>query len=91
MKRHLVAVCLFGVIVADGRLVRAQESVDLLLHSGKIFTADERLLTFSSVVARDGRIVALGWDALRDQHCAERRIDLGTDWSCQGLSTRIFK
>ena len=77
MKRLVAAVSLLSALAMPGRLSWAQESVDLLLHSGKIFTADERLSTFSSVALRDGRIVALGWDALRDQYRAERLVDLG--------------
>jgi predicted amidohydrolase YtcJ len=56
--------------------LRAQESVDLLLHNGKIFTADELLSTFTAVAVRDDRIVALGWDGLLDQYRAVRTVDL---------------
>ncbi|MEE2964649.1 MAG: amidohydrolase [Acidobacteriota bacterium] len=75
-RRLSAVVCLASVLVCSGRSARAQEPVDLLLHNGKIFTADVRLSTFSSVAVRDGRIVALGWDALRQQYRAERTIDL---------------
>ncbi len=76
LSRRLSVACLACALVASGRPVGAQEPVDLLLHSGKIFTADVRLSTFSFVAVRDGRIVALGWDALREQYRAERTIDL---------------
>ena len=46
MKRLVVVVSLLSALAMPGRLACAQESVDLLLHSGKIFTADERLSTF---------------------------------------------
>ena len=80
MSMKMVTVCsgvagsliLVGVIAA-----RAQESADLLLHSGKIFSADQLLSTYSAVAVRDGRIVALGWDDLGEQYHAERSIDLG--------------
>ena len=53
-----------------------QEPVDLLLHNGKVFTADALLSTYSAVAVRDGRIVALGWDELADRYRAARTIDL---------------
>ena len=55
---------------------QAQEPVDLLLHDGKVFTADPLLSTYSSVAVSDGRIVALGWDELADTYSATRTIDL---------------
>ena len=73
MKRFLLAVWMLCVIVAPAR---AQESVDLILHNGKIFTADQLLSTFSAVAVRDDRIVALGWDGLLDQYRAARTVDL---------------
>ena len=73
MKRFLLAVWMLCVTVAPAR---AQESVDLILHNGKIFTADQLLSTFSAVAVRDDRIVALGWDGLLDQYRAARTVDL---------------
>ena len=74
MNRSVVAAFLLCVMAAP---VRAQEPVDLLLRSGKVFAADELLSTYSAVAVRDGRIVALGWDGLGDQYRAARTIDLG--------------
>ena len=73
MKRFLLAVWMLCVTVAPAR---AQEAVDLVLHNGKIFTADQLLSTFSAVAVRDDRIVALGWDGLLDQYRAARTVDL---------------
>ena len=53
-----------------------QEPVDLLLHNGKVFTADPLLSTYSAVAVRDGRIVALGWDELAERYRAARTVDL---------------
>ncbi len=77
MTRRLSAACVAFALVTSVRPAQAQEPVDLLLHSAKIFTANERLSTFSAVAVRDGRIVALGWDALREQYRAQRSVDLG--------------
>ena len=75
MKRLVIAGWILCLMAAFP--LRAQESVDLVLHNGKIFTADQLLSTFSSVAVRDGRIVALGWDGLLDQYQATRTVDLG--------------
>ena len=74
MRPSLVAVALAGTLAVTAQ---GQEAVDLLLHNGKIFTADQLLSTYSSVAIRDGRIVALGWDPLPGQYRADRTIDLG--------------
>jgi predicted amidohydrolase YtcJ len=77
IPRRVAAAGLALVCVVFARSIQAQEAVELLLHSGKIFTADDRLSTFSAIAVRDGRIVALGWDALRQQYRAARSVDLG--------------
>jgi len=69
----LVAAWLPGLAAAPAQ---AQEPVDLLLHNGRVFTADELLSTYSAVAVRDGRIVALGWNELTDRYRAARTIDL---------------
>ena len=75
MKRFLIAAWILCAPMVGS--AQAQETVDLLLHNGKIFTADELLSTFSAVAVRDGRIVALGWDGLLDRYRAARTVDLG--------------
>lgn len=74
MRQLLIAGGILCVLAAAP--LRAQESVDLLLHNGKIFTADQLLSTFTAVAVRDDRIVALGWDGLLDQYRAVRTVDL---------------
>ena len=71
MRRLLIAAWLAGAVTAG-----AQEPVDLLLHNGKVFAADELLSTYSAVAVRDGRIAALGWDDLAERYRAARTIDL---------------
>ena len=63
MRQLLIAGGILCVLAAAP--LRAQESVDLLLHNGKIFTADQLLSTFSAVAVRDDRIVALGFPILQ--------------------------
>ena len=56
--------------------VHGQESADLILHNGKIFTADALLSTHSTLVVRDGRIAAVGGERLLRQYRASQVIDL---------------
>ncbi len=74
MRRILYAASLLALTGASP--ARAQEPVDLLLHNGKVFAADELLSTYSAVAVRDGRIAALGWDELTERFRAARAIDL---------------
>ena len=77
MKLVPVALITVGWLVSTGMTpARAQESADLLLHSGKIFSADQLLSTYSAVAIRDDRVVALGWGELGERYEAERIIDL---------------
>ena len=52
MRRVWIAA--WVVYAAAAAQVQAQEPVDLLLHNGKIFTADALLSTYSAVAVRDG-------------------------------------
>ena len=54
----------------------AQEPVDLLLHNGKVFTADAMGSLHRAVAIRGNRIVAVGGNALLDRYSALRTIDL---------------
>ena len=79
MKRTGIGALAAAVLVfAAAAQARAQERepADLLLHNGKVFTADALLTTYSAVAVRDGRIVGLGWDGLAGRFDAERTIDL---------------
>ena len=77
MKRTAIGAWMAAVLVL-GAAAQAQERepADLLLHNGKVFTADALLTTYSAVAVRDGRIVGLGWDDLGGRFDAERAIDL---------------
>ena len=77
MKRTGIGALVAAVLLL-GAAAQAQERepADLLLHNGKVFTADALLTTYSAVAVRDGRIVGLGWDDLAGRFDAERTIDL---------------
>ena len=76
-QRGIGAAWVAGVLVI-GAAAQAQEPepADLLLHNGKVFSADALLSTYSAVAVRDGRIAGLGWDGLARRFDAERTIDL---------------
>ena len=74
MRRLLIAAWL--LTLAGASPAPAQEPVDLLLHNGKVFAADELLSTYSAAAVRNGRIVALGWNELAERYRAGRTIDL---------------
>ena len=65
-----------GLVVGAAAHAQDPEPADLLLHNGKVFSADALLSTYSAVAVRDGRIVGLGWDGLAARFEAERTIDL---------------
>ncbi len=75
--RKILWVWLLALTLPLAAPLHAQDVVDLILHDGKIFAADELLSTYTSIAIRNGRIVALGWDGLLDQYRADRVIDLG--------------
>jgi predicted amidohydrolase YtcJ len=58
--------------------VRAQgEAADLLLFNGKIVTVDDAFSIREAIAIKDGRILAVGGNELRNRFAAARSIDLG--------------
>ncbi|HJS74257.1 MAG TPA: amidohydrolase family protein, partial [Vicinamibacteria bacterium] len=55
---------------------RPKESADLVLHDGKIVTADEAFSIHEALVVKDGKIIAVGANDLADSYEAARVIDL---------------
>ncbi len=55
---------------------RPKEPADLVLHNGKIVTADEAFSIHEAVVVKDGKIVAVGGNDLLDSYEAARVVDL---------------
>ncbi|MGA2741718.1 MAG: amidohydrolase [Bryobacteraceae bacterium] len=61
-------------------LVNAQsqtEPADLILFNGKIVTVDDAFSIRQAIAIKDGRILAVGSNELRDRYHAARSIDLG--------------
>ena len=73
--RDTALIPVWALIIASST-VSAQEPADLLLHNGRIFTADDMLNVAEAIVIRDNRIVAVGGEGLTEQYRARRTIDL---------------
>ena len=54
----------------------SQEAVDLIVHNGKVFTADNMMSIRRAMAIRGGRIVAVGGEDIVSQYRAPRVIDL---------------
>jgi predicted amidohydrolase YtcJ len=52
------------------------ENVDLILHGGKVVTVDPTFSVRSAIAVRDGKIVAVGTEAIVRDYKATRTIDL---------------
>ena len=59
------------------KLLYAQSaSADLILYNGKIVTVDDAFSIREAIVVKDGRIVAVGGNELRNRYTAARTLDL---------------
>ena len=67
--------CQLAAVNSAGAL-QAREPADLILHRGKVVTLDDRGRIASTVVVRDGKIVAVGNESLLDRFSSARTIDL---------------
>ncbi|HEX5226725.1 MAG TPA: amidohydrolase [Bryobacteraceae bacterium] len=58
-------------------LLQAQSTpADLILYNGKIVTVDDAFSIREAIVVKDGRILAVGGNELRNRYSAARSIDL---------------
>ena len=62
------------------------EPVDLLLHSGVVLALEEAGTTGTALVIREGKVVAVGGDELRDRYAAEREVDLAGRTAMPGFN-----
>ncbi len=65
---------------------RTKEPADLLLHNGKIVTADEAFSIHEAVVVKDGKIVAVGGNDLLDSYEASQVVDLQGKMAMPGFN-----
>jgi predicted amidohydrolase YtcJ len=52
------------------------QSADLLLYNGKIVTVDSAFSIHQAIVVKDGKVLAVGTNELRNRYSAARSIDL---------------
>jgi predicted amidohydrolase YtcJ len=71
-RRHFI-----GAAGALSLLNAQTEIADLVLFNGKIVTVDERLSIREAIAIKDGRILAVGTNDLRNRYPTARSIDLG--------------
>jgi len=65
-----------GAVGVTGLRAQGTATADLLLFNGKIVTVDDAFSIHQAVVVKDGRIVAVGSNELRNRYAAARAIDL---------------
>ncbi len=72
-RRFLAGV---GAASLVSRLQAQGASADLVLYNGKIVTVDDAFSIRQAIAIKDGRILAVGGNELRNQYSAARTIDL---------------
>jgi predicted amidohydrolase YtcJ len=68
-----------AISLSRSALLQAQtrgEAADLVLFNGKIVTVDDAFSIREAIAVRDGRILAVGTNELRNRYTAARTIDL---------------
>jgi predicted amidohydrolase YtcJ len=65
-----------GAAGVTGIQAQGNASADLVLYNGKIVTVDDAFSIRQAVVVKDGKIVAVGGNELRNRYSATRAIDL---------------
>jgi predicted amidohydrolase YtcJ len=66
-----------GAVSAGVSSLQAQTApADLVLYNGKIVTVDDAFSIREAIVVKDGRIVAIGGNELRNRYAGARAIDL---------------
>ena len=70
MRRLILAVAIGAVGGVCGTLLSAQERADLALFNGSVFPADGSAAVYSTIVVRDGRVLALGGTELLGRYRA---------------------
>ncbi len=65
-----------ATLVCSATASSAQQPADLLLHNGKIAVVDDTFSIHQAIVAKDGKIVAVGGNDLATKYRATRTVDL---------------
>ena len=72
--------------IAAASACSAPEPVDVLLHSGVVLALDQAGAAGTALAVRDGRVLAVGGDELRDRYAAEREVDLAGRTALPGFN-----
>ena len=62
------------------------EAADLLLHSGVVLALDDTATTGTAVAVRDGKVLEVGGDAVRNRYAAAREVDLAGRTALPGFN-----
>jgi predicted amidohydrolase YtcJ len=65
-----------GALLLSAAVAGHAEPADVLLYNGKVLTIDERFSIQTTLAVRDGRILAVGGEELREKFQAPLSIDL---------------
>jgi len=75
-RRQFLGAAGAASLVGASRLQAQTQAADLVLFNGKIVTVDDAFSIRQAIVIKDGRILAVGGNELRNQYTAARAIDL---------------
>src|SRR5580658_11172493 len=75
-RRQFIGVAGAASLAAAARLQGQGAAADLVLYNGKIVTVDDAFSIRQAIVIKDGRIVAVGGNELKNQYSGARAIDL---------------
>jgi predicted amidohydrolase YtcJ len=79
-RRNFLGTAAGALTLSQAEFLQAQsrgEAADLILFNGKIVTVDDVFSIRQAIVVKDGRILAVGGNELRNRYTAARSIDLG--------------
>jgi predicted amidohydrolase YtcJ len=74
LRRQFLAAA--GALAVSQALKAQREPADLVLFNGKIVTVDDAFSIRQAIAIKDGRIIAVGGNELRNRYAAARSIDL---------------
>src|ERR1700732_509130 len=84
-RRQFLGVAGVASLDVPMRLQAQGETADLVLFNGKIVTVDDAFSIRQAIAIKDGRILAVGGNELRNRYAAARSIDLGGRTVLPGL------
>lgn len=74
--KHFASLCLVAMATSAMAQAPTPAPADMMLYGGKVITVDSGFSIQSVVVVKDGKILAVGGEELRDRYRATKNIDL---------------